>query len=278
MHFPILSWPLELSGSLDVSVDGVIETIDMATSSPVWSWASETDGSGSSDSLAVHLGNRFLTHSRVTAVSDTLYKGLPEALEPEWRVYLTTTPASGLFAFKSNAGDPFDLPSIGFNVTIPSWTISSSTATVISREHWAGIWHAGVELSSQRRPKRWVFEDAESPYDAAARDGIVYSMQQDVRLFWEAVDDAHLRAHRAADAEFADMAGRSEDDRYNVIEDLLEAMVRQKTIRIYWGHGDYTECAIRAGGAVTSIEDLVTDNPDDPHRYAVTVPLAVLAP
>lgn len=276
-YYPILSWPVSLDGSLQVSVNGQIQNIDMATSAPVWGYADNGSGVADADSLAAHIAARLTTHARVTTVTGIEYKVVASSLAPAWQMVVDTNQTvSSLLAIAPLPADPLPTNDIGIIDPIASWTISpvGGLATIASRVHTAGVWHAAVELSSQRRPETWVYEDAESPYDAGARDGVFHAVQQDVRLFWECVNAAHVFRHRAEEASYVAKAGRVAGDRRNILGDLLLHLVRQGRVRIYWGPGDYTECVIRSGGRLQSVDDVSTTTPDDPHCEAVSLSFA----
>lgn len=273
-QFPILSRQVSLSGKVRMNVGGNIEEIDLTTSSDVWSFASESNGTASSGSLAVHLATELATHSDVTSAT-AAYSVSEARRQPQYQVTLSTGLTGAVLLY--SAGSPaIDALDIGLDGTLTT-SIVAGEALLQNDVHFKGMWAPAYELSRQLRPRRFIYESAESPFNESADDFFYYGTQQDLVLAWEAVDVADIYAYLAADSGYAALADREAVDPNCLLETELEKLCEGTTYRLYLAHGEYLTVRARAGGRISGTEDVVTDNPNDPRRPTVTLPLKVVS-
>lgn len=276
-QWPVLSRQIELTGSLNVSVGGVVQLIDFSTVEPVWSIALNASSGAESGSLAHHLAAKLATHSQVTAAVGE-YKIVDSVRHPQYQIECSTASTGAVLI--SSAGSPaLALATLGQNGTYAT-SISAGSflfANGDNEMHFEGCWSPAVELTSQLRAKRFIAESAESSYDATADDWQFFGAKQDLTLVWEAVDLADIFLYRATDSGYAALANRTQFDTNNLLEVELEQMNKGTTYRVYFEPGEYVTVRARTGGQIGATDDVITANPSDPRRPTVTLPLKVVA-
>lgn len=280
--FPVISWPIEFDGSASLAIsEPTVGTtnVNVATSGTVWSFATETNGLASSDSLARHLTDKLGTGvadlTEDTATTDYLVDdagGDPAFVV--MRLGFAYGGAATSIGMAKIAGS-IDETDVGIKDGGSIAAAVSGGAVQLATEiNCANWWHSGgIELTKQFRTDAHDYDDYGSVYDPTVDETAYYARRQLLRLLWEQVDDANVYGHRAADSGYASLAGRDVDDPNNLLDGvggLLDIYARgETTFRVYFGHGDYITVRKQEGGSITSLDDWVTEFPDDPRRSTV---------
>jgi len=270
-HFPVLSRQIALTGNIGVGTPSSPSDVSVTTTG-VWSFASETDGSPSTDSLAYHLGTQVATAGAWTYDNANSSYDMTVGTFPRYLLQFTSSTQLQVEAGGANSITLTDIGVDGSAMT--SGIPAGGTVTLASEINCLGWWHAGIELTKQVRPDQHEYQDFGSVYDGDADETEYYGRRQSLRLMWEQVEDANVFLHRAEDATYAANAGRSVTDPNGLINDpdgLLEYFCRGETFRVYFAHGDYLTTRKQEGGRIRELSDWVTEFPDDPRRSTVNL-------
>ncbi len=269
-NFPVISRQIALTGNIGVGTPGSPTDVDVTTTG-VWSFASEADGSPSTDSLAKHLGDQIGTLGGITYNNANSEYDLVDQTFPIYKLQFTT---SNQLSVAAGGASSITVTDIGVDGTMTSGIPAGGTATLTSEINCLGWWSAGIELTKQYRPDLHEYRDFGSVYDGTADETEYHGRRQSLRLLWEQVEDACVFLHRAQDATYASLAGRDVDDPNGLLNDpdgLLEYFCRGETFRIYFGHGDYLTIRKQEGGRIRELSDWVQEYPDDPRRSTVNM-------
>lgn len=280
--FPIITWKVQLDGSIRVSHAGNTPSaldVDVTTTGDgVWGYATETDGTASTDSLAYHLMTEIAdaVTEYTAAPSATIYEVDTTTTHPRYRLAFTDAGADAASISEGNTG-PIALTDIGIDTSV-SRVISSGQHRFTSEMNCAGWWQAAIELTKQFREDQHFYEHYGSVYDTSVDATMHFGNRTSLRLMWEQVEDAYVYGHRAADSAYAALAGRSADDPNCLIDGegglLTEYCLGDvaSSFRVYFGPGDYI--TVRKDDqrrGIARVTDWVTEYPDDPRRSTVTL-------
>ncbi len=268
--FPVLSRQIALTGNIGIGTPGSPTNVSVTTTG-VWSFASEVSGVPSSDSLAKHLGTQIGTLGGITYDNASSSYDLVDQTFPLWNCVFTT---SNQLSIQAGSSSSITMTDIGIDGTFTSGVPASGEVTLKNEINCAGWWSAGIELTKQNRPDHHEYQDFGSVYDGTADETEYHGRRQLLSLMWEQVEDANVSLHRAQDATYAALAGRSVADPNGLINDaegLLEYFARGETFRIYFAHGDYLTIRKQEGGRIRELSDWVTEFPDDPRRSTVNM-------
>ena len=269
-HFPVLSRQIALTGNIGVGTPGSPSDVSVTTTG-VWSFASETDGTPSTDSLAYHLGTQVATAGAWTYDNANSSYDMTTGMFPLYRLQFTS---STQLRVEAGGSSSITMTDIGVDGSTTSGVPAGGVVTITSEINCLGWWSAGIELTKQYRPDQHEYRDFGSVYDGTADETEYQGRRQLLRLFWEQVEDANVFLHRAEDATYAALAGRSTADPNGLINDpdgLLEYFCRGETFRCYFGHGDYLTVRKQEGGRIKELSDWVQEFPDDPRRSTVNM-------
>lgn len=274
--FPVLSWKVPLAGNLKVSVTVGVSTthntVDMATGSDVWGFASEVGGAASTDSLAYHVASRIDSVADVAIATGTarLYGVDSTSVVP--RYTLTWTGSASQVVLSTAGSSPMALTDIGLLSTLTS-VKSGLSGSIVTTCNALGWWSPNVEPTRMRpNPTHEYYHDV-SPLNPSVGAHVYVGASTAWNITWDAVDEAYVLSYTAAQSGFADRAARSASDPNNLLEELLEQLVRGAVVRLYTAHGVYRSLALGAGARPRSVLDIASLRPDEPRMRTVTLQL-----
>lgn len=261
-HYPIIAWPVDLSGTHTVTVlcNGSSEVLDLSTSADMHGFG--LSGNGLPQTLGQRMATVLQTHSEISACSAE-YTIDAEAglIKCTWDVTFAGATQPTIVTWSSlQTAQHF-----GFLTTSP---VAAAGGEFTAEATQSGAWQAGVELGGQLRPVRHHLIEAESRYGTGYTSTYLGAHKR-LDLSWEAVDAARVYLHRAADDGFADLAARSKDDVGGTLEALCEAYCRGRTFRVWMNDTDAYRTGRRPAGGPVELDRMAVQRPDDRRRYSV---------
>lgn len=262
-HYPIIAWPVDLSGTHTVTVlcNGSSEVLDLSTTADMHGFG--LIGNGLPQTLGQRMATVLQTHSQISGCSAAYEVVADETSVARclWTITFAGATQPTITAWSSlETAQHF-----GFRTASP---VAASAGVLPASVSQHGVWQAGVELSGQLRPVRHHLIEAESRY-TSEYTATYLGAQRALDLSWEAVDAAHVYRHRAQDGDFADVAGRAELDDGNILEDFAEAYCRGRTMRVWMNATDAYRTVRRPSGGPVDIDRMAVRRPDDHRRYSV---------
>lgn len=293
-NYPVITWVVyestDTPGDITVTANNVTDQISVTTNSAdVWGFGTDGSGNPSADSLAKRLEVALATHTDINSAGASYDWTGTAGTDANGNAY-TGFPATKFDITKtgnSPGNDNVDWSDGSTTVTETNFGQTSSDTTVIDdatttsfylRWNVAGFWAPGLDgtLNVQDdRIERNVAFASFSPHEVTASNfSHTYWGQHTVRtLTYDIVDDAFLRAYRAADTTFAGRAQReataSTYDPNNLLETLVQKGAEGALFRIYTADNTYRTAKMVDG---FSIGDLITPVSNSGARFRVTIP------
>ena len=271
--YPIFSWQINESYSLDVTANNITETIAVAPSS-TWGFAVDTSGMPSSNSIMGLWAAALLTHTQISAAVASHVWTLPGW--PGGHVAITKLGDNAGDELEFSAGDAELRPLLGVQSgTDPS--IAGSTSVTWDSD-WCsqGYWSPNIPTGYSRR-EAWPMVRASitsSPFDRTAYSHTVWSEDESLQaLIWtlDRVDATYLAERYSADPTYCGISGRDAEDPNNLLSHLLRAMVSGKTIRVYLAAGVYISFAF-VDQQIRSVDAMATRSGHSGRLYTVVIP------
>lgn len=273
--YPAHTWQVDVSGDIDVTINGTAETITLA-GSDLWGFDPDSSSESAVTGLPGYIASRIATHSLVASATATIVTGTANA-EPRYTisitgtVNLTSNPSIKIAEALSRQ--------IGMHGTVSSGTITvtgtfvplSTSGSITSTGYNDGVWAPNRDAAYEEVRVARVARQVRSPtapgsytvVSLGSRDGRIVSHLN--------VDRRHVTNERAAQSLYATQAGTDPDDTYGTLERMIDAAVAGQTFRVYRAAGDYTACGLVWEDGLAT-DDLATAASVGGRRVNVAIP------
>jgi hypothetical protein len=273
--YPAHAWQVDLSGDIDVSINGTDETIAIAGSDL---WGFDPDGSGDSSvtGLAGYIASRVATHSLVSSATATWVTGttFPEVryrIDITASVTLTQAPTIKAATALARQIGMHGTPS-GGNITVTGlWTPLTTSGSVQSTGFNDGVWAPNRDAAWEDVRVARVARQTRSPTNAGAFTAVSLGSRDGRSVNHRSVDRRYVTIERAGQTLYATQAGTDTGDTYSTLEGMVDAAVAGATFRLYRAAGDYTSCGLVWEDGL-STDDLVSSSSVGGRRVDVVIP------
>lgn len=273
--YPAHSWQVDVSGDIDVTINGTTETISLA-GSDLWGFDPSSSGTSAVTGLPGYLASRIATHSLVSSASASWVTGTANA-EPRWTIAITGT--GNLTSNPTIKVAEALSRQMGLHGTVSSGTITitgtfvplSTSGSFASTGFNDGVWSPNRDAAYEEVVVSRVARQVRSP-TAPGSYTVVSLGSRDGRIVRHLnVDRRHVTNERAAQSLYATQAGTDPGDTYGTLERMIDAAVNAQTLRLYRAAGNYTGVGLVWEDGL-STDDLVSTASVGGRRVDVTIP------